>query len=177
MNFRNDWVEVGTNGSYNYQHARSDMQRNANLDTWFFSYGGNFQLTCPWGTAFSTSLTEQCRRGYDDTSMNTNELIWDAQLSQSFLKNKAATISVQWYDILRERSNISRSLSAISRSDTYTRAIHSYVMVHFIYRLNLLGNRDVRGQFGPGGFGEGRGGRGGGFGGGRGGGGNRGGRF
>lgn len=177
VNFRNDWVEVGTNGSYNYQHARSDMQRNANLDTWFFSYGGNFQLTCPWGTAFSTSLTEQCRRGYDDTSMNTNELIWDAQLSQSFLKNKAATISVQWYDILRERSNISRSLSAISRSDTYTRAIHSYVMVHFIYRLNLLGNRDVRGQFGPGGFGEGRGGRGGGFGGGRGGGGNRGGRF
>ena len=73
--------------------------------------------------------------------------------------------------------NIRRNISATGRSDSESNSINSYVMVHFIYRLNLLGNRDVRGQFGPGGFGEGRGGRGGGFGGGRGGGGNRGGRF
>ena len=99
--------------------------------------------------------------------MNTNELIWNAQLSQSFLKDRAATISVQWYDILRERSSISRSISATMRSDSWTNAIHSYVMVHFIYKLNLMGSKGARiqgmgGQGGPGGERGGRGGGGGG---------------
>lgn len=73
--------------------------------------------------------------------MNTNELIWNAQLSQSFLKNKAATVSVQWYDILQQRSNISRTLTALERRDTWTNSINSYVMVHFIYRLNIMGGK------------------------------------
>ena len=168
LNFRNDLLEVGVNGNINYQHARNALQRNADLDTYNFSYGANATINMPWGMSLSTDLGEDSRRGYDDASMNTNELIWNAQLSQSFLKNKVATLSVQWYDILRQRSNISRSLSATQRTDTWTNAINSYVMVHFIYRLNLLGNKEARsampGMGGPGGPG-GRGGRGGGFGG------------
>lgn len=150
INFRNDLLEVGVNGGVNYQHARSALQRNANMDNWSFNYGGNFTINAPWGTSLSTDIGEQCRRGYEDASMNTNELIWNAQVSQSFLKNRAATVSVQWYDILRERSSISRSISATMRSDSWTNAIHSYVMVHFIYKLNLMGNREARMQ----GFGD-----------------------
>ena len=165
LNYRNDIVEVGVNAGFNYQHARNAMQENANIDTWRYEYGGNVIVNMPWGTSLSSNISQQCRRGYQDESMNTNELIWDAQLSQSFLKGRAATISVQWYDILRQRSSISRSISATMRSDTWTRAIHSYVMVHFIYRLNLMGGRQARSEgFGPG-RGEGPGGPGGGRGG------------
>lgn len=166
--------EVGVNGSGAYRHDRNSIQRNANLDTWTFNYGGNVILNMPWGMALSTDISEQCRRGYEDANMNTNELIWNAQLSQSFLKNNAATISVQWYDILKERSNISRNISATMRTNTWTNAINSYVMVHFIYRLNLLGNKETRAN---GGFGGDRGGWGGGRGGFGGGGGWGGGRF
>ncbi|MGN1256656.1 MAG: outer membrane beta-barrel protein, partial [Bacteroidaceae bacterium] len=161
LNFRNDLMEVGVNGGVNYQHARSALQKNANMDNWSFNYGGNLTINAPWGTSLSTDIGEQCRRGYEDASMNTNELIWNAQLSQSFLKDRAATISVQWYDILRERSSISRSISATMRSDSWTNAIHSYVMVHFIYKLNLMGSKGARVQ-GMGGPGGERGGRGGG---------------
>ena len=98
--------------------------------------------------------------------MNTDELIWNAQLSQSFLRDNAATVSIQWYDILREKSNISRSISATQRSDSWTNAINSYVMVHFIYKLNLLGSKEARAEMrGMGGFGGGFGGHGGGPGG------------
>ncbi len=151
--------EIGVNGSGAYRHDRNSIQSNANLDTWTFNYGGNVILNFPWGMALSTDLSEQCRRGYEDANMNTNELIWNAQLSQSFLKGRTATISVQWYDILRERSNISRNISATMRTNTWTNAINSYVMVHFIYRLNLLGNKQARAN---GGFGGDRGGWGGG---------------
>lgn len=144
LNFRNDLLDLGVNGNINYQHARNDIQENANLDTYTFSYGASAIVNMPWNMSLSTDLTEESRRGYNDASMNTNELIWNAQLSQSFLKGNAATVSVQWYDILRQRSNISRTLSALERRDSWTNAINSYVMVHFIYRLNLMGGKEGR---------------------------------
>ncbi len=153
LNFRNDLLEVGVNGGFNYMHAKNEIQKNANMDTWTFNYGGNFQINMPWHMQLSTDISQQSRRGYDDASMNTDELIWNAQLSQNFLKDKSLTLSVQWYDILRERSNISRNISATMRSDSWNRAIHSYVMFHVIYQLNLLGNKDARanGMRAPGG--------------------------
>lgn len=168
--FGDDWnVDFGANAGFNYNHTRSTRQQNTNIDSWTFSYGGNATIIFPWAITFSTNITEQCRRGYDDESMNTNELLWNATLQKSFLKDKAATISVEWNDILHQRSNVSRAISEFARTDTYTNNINSYFMVHFIYRLNLLGSKDTRGMMGGNnGFG-GNGGRGGWGGGGRGG--------
>jgi len=188
--YRNEWLEIELSGSLNYNRSRSELQPNNDLDTWQFAYGGMVGITAPWGTALTTNLTMQSRRGYADNSMNTNELIWNAQVSQSFLKGNALTISLQLYDILHEQSTFSRTINAMSRNDTEYNAITSYGMVHVIYRLNLFGGRGAfgggRGGFGgPGGPGGPRGGRGGfggggprggGFGGGFGG-GPRGGRF
>ena len=185
--YRNEWLEIELNGSLNYTRSRSELQPNNDLDTWQFAYGGMVGITAPWGTSFTTNLTMQSRRGYSDNSMNTNELIWNAQASQSFLKGNALTISLQLYDILHEQSTFSRTITALSRNDTEYNAVTSYGMVHVIYRLNLFGGFKNRGggfggPGGPGGPRGGRGGfggggpRGGGFGGGFGG-GPRGGRF
>ena len=76
--------------------------------------------------------------------MNTNELIWNAQVSYRFLSKKQATVSLQAYDLLHKRSNISRTISAFSRQDRETNSIYSYVMAHFIYRFNLFGDRNSR---------------------------------
>ena len=161
--YRNNWMELELNGSLEYMHARSELQSNNNLDTWTFSYGGSLQLTAPWGTQLSTSMNMNSRRGYNDASINTNELIWNAQLSQSFLKGNALTLSLQLYDILHQQSTFSRAVDAMRRSDTEYNAITNYAMLHVIYRLNIFGGGNKRGpQGGPGGPG-GR--RGGGFGG------------
>ena len=162
--YRNSWLEFELNGSLEYMHARSELQSNNNLDTWTFSYGGSLQLTAPWGTQLSTSMNMNSRRGYNDASMNTNELIWNAQVSQSFLRGNALTLSLQFYDILHRQSTFSRTVDAMRRSDTEYNAITYYAMLHVIYRLNIFGSGSNRGpQGGPGGPGGGR--RGGGFGG------------
>lgn len=157
LNYRRDFLtdgtfEIGLNSGFNYQHARNKLQTSANIDSWTFNYGGNLNITFPWQMSLATDIGQQSRRGYEDKAMNTDELIWNAQLSQNlkkWLKGQELTVSVQWYDILRERSNISRAISATMRSDTWTNAINSYVMVHVIYTLNLLGNKEARGQMGP----------------------------
>ena len=167
--YRNDWLEVELNGSLNYTHSRNELQPQSDLDTWSFSYGFNSTLTMPWGTQIATDMAMNSRRGYNDTSMNTNELIWNAQVSHGFLQGKPLTLSLQFYDILHQQSNFSRTIDAMARTDNEYNAITSYAMLHVIYRINLFGTREarqgMRGGFG--GFG--------GFGGGNRGGGNRGG--
>ncbi len=169
--FRKDWIELSVDGSVNYTHTRNLLQSQSNLDTWQFSYGGGINLFAPWGSSLSTDIHNQSRRGYNDASMNTNELIWNAQISQTFLKGKPLTVSLQFYDILHQQSNYSRSVNAMQRSDTEYNNINSYAMLHVIYRLNIFGGKEAREQMrGPGGPG-GRGGFGnrGGWGGNRGG--------
>ena len=149
--YRNDWLEVEFDGSLGYRHARNELQATANLDTWQFAYGLNFNIRAPWGTTIATDLHMNSRRGYNDASLNTNEFVWNAQISQSFLKGKPLTIMLQFYDILHNQSNFSRSLSASQRTDTEYNSINSYAMLHVNYRLNLFGGKEARqGMRGPG---------------------------
>ena len=146
--YRNDWLEVTLAGSLNYTHARNKLQPNSNADTWQFSYGPSFTLTAPWGTSLNTSLSNGSRRGFSDASMNTNELAWNAQLSQSFLRGKPLTVMLQFYDLLHQQSTFSRAISASSRTDTEYNAINSYAMLHVVYRLNIFGGKNTARQGG-----------------------------
>ena len=144
LSYRNSWLEIEADGSMNYMHTRNNLQTNANLDTWQFAYGATLNITAPWGTSLSTDLHQNSRRGYADNSMNTNELVWNAQLAHSFLKGRALTVSLQMYDILKKQSNFSRTVSAMGRTDIEYNAINSYAMVHVVYRLNLFGGKQAR---------------------------------
>ena len=174
--YRNDWLEVELNGSVNYNSTRNKLQPTANLDTWTYSYGLNSTIYLPWGTQITTDISMNSRRGYDDASMNTNELIWNGQISHSLLRGKPLTLSVQFYDILGQQSNFSTTISTMARTDNEYNAVTSYIMFRASYRLNFFGTRASRmgmmgGMMGGMPMGGGRGGnrggnRGGGFGGG-----------
>lgn len=165
--YRNDWFELSLNGSMGYVFERNEMRPERNQQPYNFSYGASTNITLPWKMTLSTNIANNSRRGYSDESMNRNELIWNAQLAQSFLKG-AATVSFEMYDILKQQSNISRSLTASMRSVSEYNGINSYCMLHFIYRLNVFGSKGARegmNRRGPG-MGPGRS-HGGSFGGGR----------
>lgn len=140
--YRNNWLEIELDGNLQYRHTRNDLQTTANLDTWQFAYGINFNFSLPWNMSISTDLHENSRRGYTDASLNTNELVWNAQISQSLLKNNALTLMIQFYDILHQQSNFSRTVSATSRNDTEYNSINSYAMLHAIYRFNLFAGQN-----------------------------------
>ncbi len=171
FSYRNEWFEVELNGSVNYNHNSNALQANSNLNTWSFNYGFNTTINAPWGTQFTTNLGMASRRGFSDAAANTDELIWNAQIAQSFLQGKPLSVRLEFYDLLHQQSNFSRMVSAFGRTDTEYNAITSYVMLRVNYRLNLFGTKEARQQMRMGGFGGGRGGNrgGGGFGGGRGG--------
>ena len=170
FSYRNEWLEIELNGGLRYNYVYNALQPNSNLSTWAFNYGFNATLQTPWGMQVTSNLNMSSRRGYSDASANTNELIWNAQISQSFLKGKPLSLRLEFYDILHQQSNFSRTINAMSRNDNWYNSINSYVMLRATYRLNLFGTKEMRksmrgGGFpgdGPGGNRGGRGNRGGG---------------
>ena len=146
LNFRNTWLSFSLNGRTTYARTENRLQASNNLTTWNFSYGGNTKITFPWGSDLSTDFHMFSKRGYSDASLNTNELIWNAQLSHGFLRGKKLTVMLQWYDILREQTNFSRIVNANGWRDTEVNAITSYAMLHVSYRLNFFGGTSGRGE-------------------------------
>ena len=141
--YRNDWIEIGLNGSLNYTFEKDKLNPQNDQEPYTFSYGGNLQIYTPWKMTISTNMVNQARRGYSDASMNRNELIWNAQVAQSFLKG-SLTVSLEWNDILKEQSNITRSYTS-SGSSVYTyNGINSYGMIRAIYRFNIFGSKEAR---------------------------------
>jgi len=170
LSYRNSWFNFSLNGRTTYARTENRLQASNNLTTWNFSYGGNTKITFPWGTDLSTDFHVFSKRGYSDETLNTDELIWNAQLSHSFLRGKKLTVMLQWYDILREQTNFTHTVNANAWRDQEVNTITSYAMLHVSYRLNLFGagqERGGRGGRGRGDWGDrrGRGGWGGGGGG------------
>ena len=112
------------------------------MNTYDFSYGAELEWTAPWGTSLSTDIGLSSRRGYSSSEMNTNELLWNSQVSHSFLRGRALTVMLEVNDILGQQTNISRTIDALMRTDSRHNAIYQYGMLRVVYRFNILGGKN-----------------------------------
>lgn len=94
---------------------------------------GNVQL--PWGFQLATDLNYYTRRGYDNAVMNTDDFVWNAQLSKSILHG-SLTFALVGYDILGDVSNLSYSVNTQGVVETWRNVIPRYGMFRVIYKLN-----------------------------------------
>lgn len=139
--YRLGWMEVELNGSAMYNHTRNVLQPSGNFDSWNYSYGSTLIFNLPWNMSLNTDLRMHSRRGYSDAGMNTNELVWNAQITQSLLKDKTLSLSLKFYDILQEQSTVSRNITAMMRNDVTYNSVNSYAMLSLIYKINILGGK------------------------------------
>lgn len=152
--FRNDWFEIAVNGSYGLTMQRNKLRPEYNQSPYTLGYGVSTEITFPWNMTLTTSLNSYSRKGYQDDNANRTEVDLNAKLTQSFFKGNAGTLSLEFYDILRQKSNFDYSVSAERRSTSYNNGINSYVMLRFTYKLNVFGGKTTVGRS------SGRGGRG-----------------
>jgi len=155
LTFRRDWeskwqVEANVSGRFSYNLNRSNNATASNLDHHEFRYGGSFQITTPWGMTIGSDIEQQSRRGYSDEAMNTNHLIWNGSISQRFLPFRQLTLSLRAVDILGQRDDVNRAVSAVSRVDTQTEMVRSYVLLSAYWRFGRFGGRGMMGGRGRG---------------------------
>ncbi|MBQ5895238.1 MAG: outer membrane beta-barrel protein [Bacteroidaceae bacterium] len=146
-NYRAENWDISLNGFFRYSHSKSTAQPEDRMNVFNFSYGPSVNYTLPWyNIKISTNLSMSSRRGYSDPNANTDELLWNAQLSASFLSKNALTVSLQLFDILQQQSNISRVVEALYRRDSESNAIYSYCMLNLSYKFNNTGGNSKKGQ-------------------------------
>lgn len=144
-NYRTDNFDVSLNGFFRYSHSKSTAQPEDKMNVFNFSYGPSVNYNLPWwNIKLSTNISMSSRRGYSDPNANTDELLWNAQVSASFLPKNALTVSLQLFDILQQQSNISRVVEALYRRDSETNAIYSYCMLNLSYKFNNTGDTDSK---------------------------------
>ena len=128
-------ASLNVKADLHWQHSTSGRENFSTINVADFDYGlgGVFQI--PLGFQFSTDMTMYSRRGYNDHSMNTNELVWNARLSRTFPK-VGLTVMLDAFDLFGQLSNVRRTINAQGRTETWSNVTPQYAMLHILYRLN-----------------------------------------
>ena len=143
FSYRTELFSAALNGRLNYTYSKNNMNEMGNQKTYDFSYGAELEWNAPWGTTLSTDIGMSSRRGYAQREMNTNELLWNAQISHSFLRGRALTVMLEVNDILGQQTNISRNIDALMRTDSRFNAIYQYGMLRVVYKFNIFGGKNA----------------------------------
>lgn len=92
-------------------------------------------LKLPWKLELNTDLSLYTRTGYADNTLNTSDLVWNARLSRPFLKGKLL-VMLDGFDLLGQLDNVTRTVNAQGRTETYTNVLPRYALLHVVYRFN-----------------------------------------
>jgi len=143
--YRNEYVSIEMLGNFSQEFARNNINKSSDRNAQNFWYGTDMRFNMPWNMEIATDLRMNSRRGYVQKNMNTDELLWNASISQSFLKGNALTIKGEVFDILGQQTAISRSVSATAISDSRSNSIYQYGMISLIYRFSVFAGKNTMG--------------------------------
>ena len=157
VDFRSSYLDLGVNGNIRYNATSNSLQKENNQNTFNYGAGGYTTIYLPLNFKIESDVNWSTNSGYGD-GFKQNEVLWNASASKSFLKNNQGTLRFKIYDILQQRSNISRSVTASYIQDSEYNTLGSYFMVHFIYRFSIFkGGASASDVKTPGRSGRGRG--------------------
>lgn len=140
LDYRQKWSSISLWENVNYRHANQKEGTIDNVNTVNFNYGVSGRLQLLKQAWVSTSLSMFSKRGYNDPSLNRNELIWNASAETSLLKNKLS-LKLQAVDLLRQLSNITVNINGQGRTETLYNTLPRYVMLHLTYKFQKYPKR------------------------------------
>jgi hypothetical protein len=136
LSYRLGQLSLSSNARFTGRFSRGDSQRFQDINACDYQYGVTAQYTIPLlQVSMGTDITMFSRKGYNSSMMNTDDLIWNAIISRSFM-NEKLTLKLQAFDILHELSNKRYSVDAQGRTETLYNSIPNYMMLSIAYRFN-----------------------------------------
>ena len=84
----------------------------------------------------NTDMNLFMRRGYSNRAMNTDEWVWNVNLSRCIDKRKAWLLKLSAHDLLGQLSAVRRTLNAQGRVETVSNTITRNIMLHIVWKFN-----------------------------------------
>lgn len=131
-------------GSINYYKVQNSINKAAERETFDYAIRANLQSDLPFDMQISTNINYLSRHGYSSNIVK-NRAIWNAQLTKRLFAHDAGLLSLQVFDLLHQRTNVNRSISGLTITDTHSMVLGSYFLASFQYRINTM-RRGQRGQ-------------------------------
>lgn len=127
------WLETSVGVVYTLNDNKYSVNTRANstVRTWGITHSTRIFL--PKDFTISYDLDKSINSGY---GINANPLIINASLEKIVSKKYNASLRLNFYDLLNENTNISRTVSGNSIVDTRTNKLGRYAMLSFIFRFN-----------------------------------------
>ncbi len=138
LNYNKDWFFGQCRGGINYSNTVNSLEGKQGLESFHYSVTYNTQLQLPHNWVFNTDINYMASRGLS-AGYNKDEVLWNLSVNKQFMKKKQASIILQWNDILQQRKNIFRNVTANYIEDSEQDLLTSYLMLTFSYRFNTMG--------------------------------------
>ena len=140
ISFRPDNFEFEIRPQYSIQTTHYSLKSENTPNKNVQRYGGRADINyyTSWGLTLQTDINYSATEGYSD-GYNTRTTMWNASISQQFLRNKSLTLSFRMYDILNQRKSISHTTNDQYIQDTWSNTLGRYGMVSLTWRFNTFG--------------------------------------
>lgn len=132
-------VSAKVNLGWTSLHSRNNLFKT--FDYTDINYGVGVKYTLPGGIDIDTDLMAYCRRGYEQSNLNTTDWVWNLQLSKTFGRAKQFTIKAIGFDILHQLPTIKQVVNAQGRTETRYNSQPSYAILTLLYRLDIKPKR------------------------------------
>lgn len=135
LEYQRDKLTVKVSGDLSWRNATSTRQNFERINAFEYKYGASLMYTIPWvKLSLGTDIMMYSRRGYQSSMMNTDDLVWNAELSRSFFKEKL-TVKLTAFDLLHQLSSTQYNVNAQGRTETWQNCIPRYVMLSLAYKF------------------------------------------
>ena len=126
---------LGFSSDVAWNRYTSDRSTFQNISAWQYRIGADAIVHLPWKFDLTTDLTLYGRTGYADASLNTNDIVWNARLARALFKGKWL-VMLDGFDILGQLSNVTRTINAQGRTETFTNVLPRYALLHVVYKFS-----------------------------------------
>lgn len=144
------WLETTVGVNYSLNNSKYSLLKELNSDASTWTLSNSTRLFLPANFKFSFEIDQTINSGFA-SNVNSNPLIIGSTLEKSFFKKQNASIKLQAFDLLNQNTNVNRSVTGSSITDTRTNRLGRYVMLSFVFRLNKFNAQAQQGGMMPGG--------------------------
>lgn len=109
---------------------------NSTVHTYGATFNGSWYT--PWGISLNTDLTYEGTKGYA-RGYDENSWLWNASIAYQFLRDKSLTLSLTAYDLLGQKSSVSRTVNANYIDDSRFNTLTRYFMATVTWTFNTFG--------------------------------------
>src|SRR5690606_31820095 len=132
-----NWLEFSPNFNYRYSNIDYTLPVSTDIEihTYSIDVDGNLFFLKDRSLIWRFNGIKSFNTGYSG-ALNVNPLIVNSSIEKAFMKDQAATLKLQAFDLFNQANNISRHITDNGFNDISTNRLTQYFMLTLTMRFN-----------------------------------------